>query len=110
MKYLPKSKLGLAAAISYLLLIVTLLVLIGISADGNFHNPAPLLLFYLMVILTFPLSWLAMSDFIANEYLAGGIAVCAVILNATVIYFAVGRVSRICKTFFKRRSRGEISD
>ncbi len=99
MKYLPKSKLGATFAILYLLLLGLLFGLILMTSDGNLHNPAPLIFFSMILILTLPLSWLAMSDSIPNGYLAFGIAICAIIFNTTVIYLVVGFANQMVRKF-----------
>ena len=109
-KTLPKSKLGGAAAGAYLLLVFFLLT-VAAFGGGGLHGRAAMASVF-VVILTLPLSWVAlwMSDSLnpAPAYeLVLFLAVIAVgaIINAGVIYLAVGFVSRALRASFRKLSQ-----
>lgn len=106
MKYLPKSKSGLAAAGFYLLFAFALLG-VALFAGGGPHGEAGTAFIYFFIV-TLPLSaivFAAASSLNSTppnqsvEILVGifsylGLTVCALI-NASVIYLMVGFISRI---------------
>jgi len=111
MKYLPKSKLGAVIAVLYLLFILVLTT-VGLSGGGGHGNPAVLLL-ALAFILTLPTSLLetAIMDYIspsppanssAEEISVISILVVSAVINAIIIYLAVGFISRALQKLFKK--------
>jgi hypothetical protein len=110
MKYFPKSKLGLAVAVVYLLPVFFLLY-VSIFGGGGLHGSGAMASLFLMILAS-PLSWIVVwiVDVLPlakqlNGFIAlGGVLLCAFI-NATVIYFVVGWVSRKIAEYFSRLSR-----
>jgi hypothetical protein len=112
MRYLPESKPGFAIAAAYLLVIFGLRA-VGLNGGCGHGNPAPLLV-GLVLILTFPTSWLATEtlDYLnpaPPAYTSGEqistfavFAVCAVI-NAAIIYFLVKLAGRAFRRFLISR-------
>ncbi len=109
MKYLPKSKLGAAFAIPYLL-ILAVLISLGIFGGGGLHGGGTLAL-VLAITLTLPLSYLlswglfalnleALDDSV-EKVLIIGVLIVSTLINAGLIYLAFGCLSRAFASFRK---------
>lgn len=106
-KYLPKSKLGAAFAIPYLL-ILAVLISLGTFGGGGLHSGGTMALF-LAITLTLPLSYLlsgllfalnfeALDDSVEKVVIIGVLIVSALI-NAGLIYLTFGFLSRAFASF-----------
>ena len=94
-KYFPRSKLGAAAAIIYLLF-VFFLIGSSIAGDGGLHGYGSMA-FLFAYLLALPLSEFALTDGQASrsqEFVSAGILAASAIVNAVLIYLVVSAVSR----------------
>ena len=113
MKYLPKSKLGAAAAGLYLLLVV-IVVLGAIFGSKGLHGGAGISALF-VYFLSFPLGWVvtwiidSMKYGTANEvvvYIFLIIFALCFLFNAAVIYLLVGYIGFGLRYLFNRSSNG----
>jgi|GEM_PF-5011484 len=112
MKYIPKSISGAAAAGGYILLICYLVFSLFTSKDNSPHGDVVMSM-VLLEIFTLPVSLVLSSDFTFLERFPDypstgifvGILVCAVVLNASVIYLVVGYVSWGLRSLYTRLTK-----
>ncbi len=110
MRNLSKSKLGAVFAVVYLVPVFFLLY-VSIFGGGGLHGEGAMAIL-LLIFLASPLSWVVVWIVdvlpLANQFngfiMLGGVLICAFI-NATVIYFVVGWVSRKIAEYFGRLSQ-----
>ena len=104
-KFLPRSKLGAAIAVAYLLLVFLLYVLI-LTGDKGLHSGTPMLALFLIAI-TLPLSWVSseITDYLnptasyeGVDYLFLSLVAVSAVINAGVIYLLVGFAMRGLRT------------
>jgi hypothetical protein len=118
MKYFPKSKLGAVIAGLYLLLVIALSVpLIASYGDSNVHSGnVPFAM--LIVFLTLPLNLLAfylldlltITNKSAEQVVTFAVLSICAIVNAIVIYFVVGFISRMFKAVFRYFGKGNTME
>lgn len=111
-KILPRSKLGVAVAVAYLLLVFFFLTVM-LFGKGGLHGSAAMAALF-VIILTLPLSLgvIGITDSLKSgtpndqlDYLFVAMLVVCGVINAGVIYLAVGFVVRALRALAKKLAR-----
>ena len=109
-RIIPRSALGAAIAVGYLLLVFFLMVLI-VTGDKGLHSGTAMLALF-VIALTLPLSWVGSEivdsvkpsqSYDGTDYLFVALMGVSALINAGVIYLLVGFAIRGLRSLARKR-------